>query len=230
MSRNRFLYNMTLFPFKNREIYQNRKIWGLCTLWPAVCSYEDLGHREAEIESGGAFNHFSIQTLLYCWLLGFFFLWVKLLSLKHTMRIITDFCLFQQTAMTLKHLLEERLEIKYTLFQSKYKPTSIISEEDLYSSCFKVFGQQRWRGRSKTLFFFFLERVPQMCSAGRREYLQFLSPEAVPWGQNAEGFLLYTVLLCVKEKLLPYSTFSSCHFKENHSCVRALGSPVLFLL
>jgi len=61
---------------------------------------------------------------------------------------------------------------------------------------------------------------------GGRDHLLCLSAEAVPlrarcWDEPQP------VLLCEKEKALPYGTFSGCHFKENHSFASALGSLVL---
>ena len=168
----------------------------------------------------------SVLLFRLCFTSGCCFFWVKLLSLKLIGRTITDLCLFRQTDMTLQYLLEERLEIKYILFQSRFKPTSFICEENPYSSCFRIFGQQGQRGRKESLFL--LEYVPQMRNAGGREYLLCLSTEAVPlrvkcWRLGEPQ----PVLLCVKEKVLPYSTFSGCHFKENDSCASALGTPVL---
>lgn len=97
----------------------------------------------------------SIFLFRLCFAAGCcFFEWSSLLNYKLIGRIITDLCLFRQTAMTLQYLLEERLEIKNTVFQSRTfsKPTSFISEEDPYSSCFRISGQQGQRGREVSFF------------------------------------------------------------------------------
>lgn len=75
-----------------------------------MCSYEELGQRTTETESGGVSMRFAVQNLPDCWVL---FFWVELLNLQFIGRIIADLCLFRQAAMTLQYLLEEKLEIKY---------------------------------------------------------------------------------------------------------------------
>lgn len=76
-----------------------------------------------------------LLRLLSCWVL--FFSWMKIFYLNLTRRIVTD---FSNKQAYLQYLLEESLEIKCILLLSRCKPPWFISEENHYSSCFRIFG------------------------------------------------------------------------------------------